>query len=78
MQDIGLNDEVLLDELRWQITVGNDPAHLGCRENHGIRSLALKEAAHCLAIDQVELSPGPEQQGLKASRQEPACDRRAD
>ena len=58
MDHVGLDHQILIDELGRVGVVGVNAAHLGGCQNHGVRTFRLKKVSHSSLVRQVQLRMG--------------------
>lgn len=68
VDDVGLDRKILGDELRRVGVVGQDAAHLGCRQEHVFGLLGFEEAAHSRGIAELQFGVGPLEDAPMARR----------
>ncbi len=78
VDDVGLDREVVADELGRVGGVGDDAAHLGGGEEHVLGALGVEEGARRAIVGEVELGMGAQQQVGAAGRAQAANDGAAD
>jgi hypothetical protein len=77
LDHVGLDREVLVDEVGRVAVVGEDAADLGRGEEYRLGLFLREEIAHRARVDQVELGVAAGDEVAVALRLEPAQERRA-
>ncbi|MNS11376.1 hypothetical protein D3C72_429180 [compost metagenome] len=62
VNDVALDHHVLVDEIRRVAVVGDNTAHFRCRQIHLVNTFVRKELLRRLAIEQVQLVAGADNQ----------------